>query len=408
MARVTNRLSDVAVRAKKRPGYVADGGNLYLRVAPGGAKGWIFRFTIGGRTRDAGLGPYPAVSLVKAREEAERCRRLIAAGIDPIVARNEKREAARAESAKAMTFEQCAKSFITSHEVGWKTERHGALWRSTLKRYVYPAMGALPVQAIDTALVLKVLEPIWVEKPETASQVRGRIELVLNWAKARGCRSGENPALWRGHLDHLLPARSKVCRVRHHAALPFAELPAFMDQVRARSGIAPRALEFTILTASRIGEALGMRWDEIGLDAKLWTIPAERMKSGKEHRVPLSPRAMAILKEMSEVQLNEFVFPGMKQGQQLSDMGIRTLVHALHEGITRHGFRSTFRDWAAECTNFPNHVVEMALAHAVGNKVEAAYRRGDLFEKRGKLMEAWASFCGRKSGDVVLLKRQAT
>ena len=315
MARAINRLSDVAVRAKKRPGHIADGGNLYLRVAPGGTKGWIFRFTMAGRTRDAGLGPYPTISLVKAREEAERCRRLVAAGVDPIEARNGERQAALAASAKAMTFEQCAKAFIASHELGWRSAKHRAWWRSTLKMYAYPIMGALPVQAIDTGLVLKVLEPIWGKKPETASQVRGRIESVLSWAKARGYRHGENPAQWRGHLDHLLPARSDVRRVQHHPALPFSEIPAFMEQVRAREGIHARALEFTVLTAVRIGEALGARWDEIDLGAKLWTIPAERMKKGhKEHRVPLSPRAIAILKEMAAVQQNEFVFASLKSG----------------------------------------------------------------------------------------------
>ncbi len=309
-----------------------------------------------------------------------------------------------------MTFEQCAKAFIASHEVGWRSEKHGALWRSTLEAYVYPVMGALPVQAIDTGLVLKALEPIWAKKPDTASQVRGRIENVLNWAKARGYRDGENPAQWRGHLDHLLPARSNVRRVQHHPALPFAEIPAFMEEVRARDGIAARALEFTVLTASRIGEALGARWDEIDLGAKLWIVPAERMKKGrKEHRVPLSPRAIVILTEMAEIQQSDFVFTGLKSGQHLSDMGIRTLVRELRDGITRHGFRSTFRDWAAETTGFPNHVVEMALAHAVPDAVEAAYRRGDLLEKRRKLMEAWATFCGRKpeSAQVVPLKRQA-
>ena len=407
MARVMNRLSDVAVRAKKRPGYIADGGNLYLRVAPGGSKGWIFRFTMLGRTRDAGLGPYPTVSLVKAREEAERYRRLVAAGVDPIIALDEQRERTRLASAKVMTFEQCAQSFIASHELGWKGKKHAAIWRSTLKRYVYPVMGALPVQAIDTGLVLKVLEPIWGQKPETAGQVRGRIELVLNWAKARGYRAGENPAQWRGHLDHLLPPRAKVRRVQHHPALPFAEIPGFMEQVRTYGSLAARALEFMVLTASRTGEALGARWDEIDLQAQLWIIPAARMKGGKEHRVPLSPRAMAILNEIAEIRQNEFVFPGMKRGRPLSNMGVIKLVDHLRKGITRHGFRSSFRDWAAETTGFPNHVVEMALAHAVPDAVEAAYRRGDLLDKRRKLMEAWASFCEREPGDVLHLRRKA-
>ena len=408
MARVLNRLSDVTVRAKKRPGYCADGGNLYLRVAAGGTKGWIFRFTIGGRTRDAGLGPYPTVSLVKARQEAERCRRLVAAGVDPIETRQEQQETARIESAKAITFEQCALAYIASHELGWKSQKHKALWRSTLKAYVYPVVGALPVQAIDTGLVMKILEPIWGTKPETASRVRGEVESVLNWAKARGYRAGENPAAWRGHLDHLLPARSKVRRVQHHLAVPYPEMPAFMAKLRSREGIVARALEFTILTASRVGEALGARWDEIDLAQRMWIVPANRMKSAREHRVPLSPRAITILTDMAQVRQNEFVFAGLKQGRHLSDMGLRTLVADLREGVTRHGFRSSFRDWAAETTGFPNHVVEMALAHALPDAVEAAYRRGDLLEKRRKLMEAWAAYCAREpvSAQVVTLMRQ--
>jgi integrase len=405
MARVLNRLSDIACKAKKRPGYSADGGNLYLRVAPGGSKGWIFRFTLAGKTRDAGLGPYPTISLAKARAEAERCRRLVAEGIDPIAARSTKRDTARIASAKAATFEDCARAYIAGHEAGWKSAKTRQQWPNVLSSYVYPLLGALPVQAIDTALVMKVLEPIWTTKPATASLVRAGIERILNWAKARGYRSGENPAAWRGHLDHLLPARSKIQRVQHHPALPFVEMPSFMEQVRASDGIAARALEFTVLTASRIGEALGARWDEVDLKSKLWTIPPERMKAGKEHRVPLAPRAIAIIEEMAEIRLNEFVFPGIKQGRPLTDAGVRKLVRELHEGVTRHGFRSTFRDWAAETTSFPNHVVEMALAHAVSDAVEAAYRRGDLLDKRRKLMEAWAAYCERTSADVVQLKR---
>jgi integrase len=407
MARVLNRLSDFRVRAKKQPGYVADGGNLYLRVASGGSKGWIFRFSMAGKTRDAGLGPYPAMSLVKAREEAERCRRLVAQGIDPIQARDEERARARAAAAKAVTFIQCAQSFIGSQELGWRNSKTVANFRATLNTYAYPVLGELSVQAIDTGLVLKVLEPIWGEKTATAARLRASIERILNFAKARGHRSGENPAAWRGHLDQLLPAQAKVRPIQHHPALPYGVIPTFMGQVRGRNGIAARALEFMILMASRIGEALGARWDEIDLAAKLWIIPKERMKSGKEHRVPLAPRAIAIVEAMAELRINEFVFPGAKQGRPLSDTGIRALVRELGVSVTRHGFRSTFRDWAAETTGFPNHVVEMALAHAVSDAVEAAYRRGDLLEKRRKLMEAWAAYCERKPAEVVQLKGRA-
>jgi integrase len=407
MARVLNRLSDVAVRAKKRPGYVADGGNLYLRVAPGGTKGWIFRFSMGGRTRDAGLGPYPTVSLVKAREEAEKCRRLVASGIDPIQARKEERQIARANAAKGVTFEECAKSFISTHAPSWKDKTRDD-FRRVVNTYAGPVLGELPVQAIDTGLVMKVLEPIWAERVATASRLRANIENILNWAKARGYRSGENPAQWRGHLDQLLPAPARVQPVEHHRALPYGDIPAFMGQLRAREGASARALELIILTASRISEVLGAHREEFDLRAKLWIIPRERMKSGREHRVPMAPRALAIVQEMAELRLSEFVFPGAKQGRPLSDFGIRVLVRELHEGvITRHGFRSSFRDWAAERTSFPNHVVEMALAHAVSDAVEAAYRRGDLLEKRRKLMEAWAAYCERKPGEVVHLKGRA-
>jgi integrase len=276
-----------------------------------------------------------------------------------------------------------------------------------LNTYVCPVFGGLPVQAIDTGLVLKVLEPIWADKTETANRVRASIESILNWAKARGYRSGENPAAWRGHLDQLLPARSKVQPVQHHPALAHAEIPTFMRQLRALEGIAPRALEFTILTAVRSGEALGARWEEMDLAGRLWVIPPQRMKSNKEHRVPLAPRVMAIVREMADIRMSDFVFPGRKQGRPISDMATRSLVGELREGITTHGFRSTFRDWAAESTGFPNHVLEMALAHSVADAVEAAYRRGDLLEKRRKLMEAWAAYCERPaSADVVVLKQR--
>ncbi len=408
MGRGLHRLSSVNVARRNKPGYYADGGGLYLRVAAGGTKGWIFRFTRAGRTRDAGLGAYPTISLVKAREQAEQCRRLLAAGIDPIDARREERDAARIASARAMTFEDCAKAFIESHEAGWRNDKHKDQWRATLATYCYPIIGALPAEVIDTGLVLKVLEPIWASKPETASRVRQRVERVLSWAKVRGYRDGENPAQWRGHLDHLLPAKSKVRRVRHHAALPYGEVGAFMALLREVTSITARALEFLILTATRTGETLGARWDEIDLGARMWTIPAGRMKAGNEHRVPLPARAITILKMMAEIQQSEFVFPGAKQGRPLSQMSLTMLLRRMgRDHVTVHGFRSSFRDWAAECTSFPREVAEMALAHAVSDAVEAAYRRGDLFEKRRKLMGAWAAFCEREqtSAKVVLIKR---
>jgi integrase len=410
VARGLHRLSVVNIASRKKPGYYADGGGLYLRVAPGGSKGWIFRFTRAARTRDAGLGTYPTISLGKAREQAEQCRRLLSAGIDPIEARREERDAARSEAAKLHTFEQCATAFIESHEVGWRNDKHRAQWRSTLAAHAYPIIGRLPVQEVDTELVLKVLKPVWAEKPETASRLRQRIERVLSWAKVRGYRDGENPAQWRGHLDHLLPAKTKVRRVEHHAALPYREIPAFMALLREQTSITACALEFLILTATRTGETLGARWDEIAIGERRWTIPAGRMKAGKDHRVPLSACAVAILKEMAETRQSEFVFPGSNQGRPLSQMSLAMLLRRMGYGhVTVHGFRSSFRDWAAECTSFQREVAEMALAHAVSDAVEAAYRRGDLLAKRRKLMEAWANFCAsdaHASRIVPLLRRK--
>jgi integrase len=326
--RAIHKLSAVTVTNLKTPGLYADGGCLYLRVAPGGSKGWIFRFGFAGKMRDAGLGPFPTVSLVNARKQAEAYRELVAAGVDPIEARNSDRDAARIASLAAMTFEQCAKAYIKSHEAGWRNRDHRHQWPSSLKHYVYPIIGTLPVQAVDTALVLKVLEPIWTEKPETASRVRGRIELVLSWAKVRGYRQGENPAIWRGHLDHLLPAKRKVHRVEHYAALPYREIGTFMARLRADPSISARALELLILTVTRTSETLGARWDEIDFEQRMWVIPANRMKAEREHRVPLSARAIAILKEMTKVRRDEFVFPGKKQGRPAHSQHISRLARA--------------------------------------------------------------------------------
>jgi integrase len=306
---------------------------------------------------------------------------------------------------------------MASHESGWRNWKHRQQWRNSLKSYAYPALGKLPVSEIDTELVLKVLRqpvgmgsgrssPLWNARSETASRVRGRIEAVLSWAKARGLRSGENPAQWRGHLDQLLPPRSKVRRLRHHPALSYAELPAFMEELRGRSGISPRALEFTILTASRTGEALGARWEEVDLDQSIWTVPAERMKSGRTQRVPLAPRAISILEELDAIRQNDFVFPGWKIGQPLSNMALLMLLREMRPGITVHGFRSTFKDWCSETTHTPNFVSEAALAHVVADKVEAAYRRADLFVKRRKLMEAWERFCARGHASAAPVKRR--
>jgi integrase len=399
MARTMNRLSAVKVAGLKKPGYYADGGNLYLRIAPGGSKGWIFRFTLGGKTRDAGLGSFPAVNLVIAREHAAKFRRQVAAGMDPIETRKAEQTAQRREAAQATTFEQCAQAYIASHEASWKNEKHRAQWRSTLATYVYPIIGGLPVKAIDTALVMRILEPIWSAKPETASRVRGRIEVVLSWAKVRGFRDGENPAQWRGHIDQLLPAKGKVRKVVHHAALAYPQIPIFMEQIRQQNSLTARALEFLILTASRTNETLEATWDEIDFERGIWLIPSARMKAGKDHRVPLPLRAQEIVSEMYEIRQSTYVFPGNKMGRPFSQMALAMLLRRMGHGtVTVHGFRSTFRDWANECTTFPGTAAEMALAHTVSNAVEAAYRRGDMLEKRKQMMAAWADYCAKATG----------
>jgi integrase len=377
-------------------GMYADGAGLYLQVTSKGAKSWIYRFSLHGKPREMGLGSLTAVGLADARSKAAACRTLRQDGVDPIEARRAQHAQAALDAAKAITFKEAAERYIGVHRAGWKAAKHPKLWENTLATYAYPVIGKVSVQAVDTSLVLKILEPIWSTKPETAGRVRGRIEAIMDWAKSRGIRQGENPARWRGHLQYQLPARSKVRRVKHHAALPYAELPEFMVTLREQEGIGARALEFAILTAARTGEIIGATKGEADAAEKLWTVPAVRMKAGREHRVPLSSRALAILQEMTDPRNGEntFIFPGGKRGRPLSNMAMATVLRRMdRDDITVHGFRSTFRDWAAECANYPNEVVEMALAHAVSDKVEAAYRRGDLFEKRRQLMADWEAYC---------------
>jgi len=343
-----------------------------------------------------GLGPYPIVTLERAREKALDAQRLKVDGRDPIAARDAIRAAEQLESAKAITFKDAAERYIEVHKAGWKNEKHGAQWLATLSTYAYPIFGSLSVGAVDTALVTKVLEPIWSTKAETAGRLRGRIESILDWATARGLRQGENPARWRGHLENLLPQLSRVKKVEHHAALPYQDMPAFMGKLREQNGTAARALEFTVLTAARTGEVIYANWSEFDLQEATWTIPAERMKNGRAHRVPLTPQAMAILNAEHEPGREGFVFPGLKSGKPLSNMSmLKTLERMGRHDLTVHGFRSSFRDWAAEATGYPREVAEAALAHSIADKVEAAYRRTDLFDKRRKLMSAWAQFCCR-------------
>jgi integrase len=418
MAQTIGRLSALKVAKLTEPGYYADGGNLYFRVAPGpknletgkqpgGARGWIFRFALGGRTRDMGLGGYPDIGLAAARDLAKKFRALVNEGIDPIERRRADRTAQRIASTKNLTFDECSQAYIEDHEAGWRNAKHRLQWANTLKKYASPVFGKLHVGAIDTGLIMRALKPIWSKKTETASRVRGRIESVLDWARVHGYRTGENPARWKGNLDHLLPARSKVRAVQHHAALPYLELPKFMADLRERADSAARALEFTILTAARTSEAIGATRAEIDTREKAWTVPGARMKSGKDHRVPLSRKAFSLIDMNGGADANDdFIFEGRRLGRPLSNMAMLKLLERMRRSdLTVHGFRSTFRDWAAERTNFPNEVVEMALAHVVENKAEAAYRRGDLFDKRRRLMEAWAEFCAIGcAGDVVPLR----
>jgi integrase len=405
--RDSKRLTAVAVAKASKPGRYGDGNGLWLQVAPGGTKSWLFRFERGGRERRMGLGAVHTLTLAEARERARECRKLLLDGHDPIEARRATVAKSRVATATALTFKECAERYITAHEAGWKNKVHRAQWPATLAAYAYPTFGALPVAAIDTGLVLKALEPIWTAKPETAGRVRGRIESVLDWAAARGYRTGENPARWKGHLQKLLPARSKVARVKHHAALPYSDAPAFMADLRARDGVSARALELAILAATRTTETIAARWDEIDLKARTWTIPPERMKAGREHRLPLTDRAVEILEALPREGDAEFVFIGDKPGKPLSNMALlATLKRMGRADLTAHGFRSTFRDWAAETTAYPGEVVEMALAHVIKDKAEAAYRRGDLFEKRRRLMADWAGYCASpaRTGDVVPMR----
>lgn len=390
------KLSARQVAAIKDPGRYGDGDGLWLHVSKSGRKSWVLRYKRNGRAREMGLGPASLVSLAEARQKATEARRCLLEGLDPLQQREAAKAAARLEEAKAVTFKDAAERYIAAHEAAWRNPKHRQQWRNTLEQYAHPVLGQLPVGSVDTDLVMQVLEPVWATKPETAARVRGRIEAILDWARARGLREGENPARWRGHLQNLLPARRKVQRVKHHAALPYPEVPAFMARLREQPGISARALEFAILTAARTSEVLGATWDEIDLSAEVWALPAGRMKSGEAHRVPLSPRAVEILERMSQHGCEGYVFEGQRKGKPLSNMAFLMALRRMERGdLTAHGFRSSFRDWAAERTGYPREVAEKALAHAIPDAVEAAYRRGDLFEKRRRLMADWAEFCAQ-------------
>jgi integrase len=414
MARQLNKLKAIGVAKLKTPGRHSDGGGLYLVVDEAGSKRWLFMFTMAGKSRHMGLGPLHAVPLQAAREKAAEARKLVADGIDPIAARH-------ADQAKqdAITFGSFADQLLASLTPGFRNEKHRAQWTMTLGLYAAPLRGKL-LDAITTDDVLGVLQPLWQTKPETGSRLRGRIERVLDAAKAKGLRSGENPARWRGHLALFLPKPKKLSR-GHHAALPFGELPAFVAQLRESDSVGALALEFLILTAARTGEVLGAQWSEVDLDAKLWTVPAARMKAAREHRVPLTARALAILREAAKRRIGEYVFPGQVQSsvstgrrppenrdRPLSNMSLAMTLRRMGKGdVTPHGFRSSFRDWCGELTFFPREVAEAALAHAVGDATEQSYRRGDALEKRRLLMDAWGRFVQRTDNVVPLLVERA-
>ena len=404
MARPIKRLSPLLVSKLKEPGYYADGENLYLQISPSLSKSWIFRFRFDGRQREMGLGAISALTLAQAREAAAACRTGLAAKVrvDPIQARQEARRAAdalRAKRSAIPTFDEAAKAYIAAHRHEWKNAKHAGQWQATLDAFVSPVFGSMRVNEVDTPDVLKALTDIWTEKTETATRVRGRIESVLDWARVAGYRTGENPARWRGHLEHSLAAPTKAKKVVNHPALPWREIGDFMVDLRAQQGVAAKALQFAIATAARSGEVRMATWGEVDLQSKTWTIPASRMKAGVEHRVPLADDVVELLRQMPRIEGCDWIFPGMKS-KPLSDMSLTAVLRRMKRNeITVHGFRSTFRDWASEssASSFGRESAEHALAHSLPDRVEAVYRRGDLFERRIGLMAAWADFCATSS-----------
>jgi len=395
MARKAKELSPLVVGRLTKPGHHAVGGvaGLYLYVSEAGARSWVLRAMVGTKRRHLGLGGFPDVPLAQAKERARKARDDISAGIDPVAQKQAVASALRASQAAETTFKQAAEAFIEAHGETWKNVKHRAQWTNTLTTYAYPIIGELGVQHVNQEHILKILEPMWKGKTETAVRLRGRLESVLDWATVRKYRTGENPARWKGHLDKLLAAPGKIQKVEHHAALAIDAMPQFMADLRKREGSSARALEFAILTAARSGEARGATWDEIDTKTKVWTIPGERMKAGKEHRVPLTPAALKIIEAMPKVAGSDFIFTA-PQGGALSDMALTQVMRRMKVDAVPHGFRSTFRDWAGERTHHPREIAEQALAHTLRDKVEAAYRRGDALEKRRVLMNEWERFIG--------------
>lgn len=420
-------LSELKIKHAKA-GYWLDGDGLYLQVSPAGARSWIYRFQLNGKRREMGLGSLGNVTAKEARRRAAEARAMVHNKIDPLEHRKQQAQAAIARAAEvaagAITFKKVSLEYIEANRAGWSA-KHVSQWENTLDAYAYPVMGDTPIGEVDTAMVLQVIHPIWHSTTETAKRVRGRIELVLSYAKAKGYRSGENPAAWRGHLENVLPKPGKIAPHKPQPALPYDRMSEFMGELRKREGVSVLCLEFVILTACRSGEALKAKWTEIDEEKGVWIIPAGRMKGRREHRVPLTDRLRAILAMAKKIRQGEYIFPGVRSGKPMCDMSLTSLVRRMDEERARagaerwldktsgkrivpHGFRSSIRDWAAEATHYPNEMAEMALAHVVGNKVEAAYRRGDMFEKRRQMMADWAAWCEpKKSATVTRIKSKA-
>lgn len=403
------KIDPLQLKSMSKPGSYSDGDGLFLKVGRSGSKSWIYRYQLAGRRRDIGLGRYPDVSLSGARKERNKLKRDVKAGIDPLdkkeVEKTKQKVERKGVEAKKQTFKKCAETYMDLKEPEWRNAKHVQQWRNTLKTYAYPVIGDLPVAEVELDDVLKILQPIWLEKTETATRVRNRIELVLDYASVMKYRSSENPARWRGNLESIMSKPSKIKKVKHHPALPYEDMPVFMSGLSPRKELAAKALTFTILTAARTSESLGATWDEIDLGKNIWVIPASRMKAEKEHRIPLSVPVIALLDELKADKKNQFIFPGLKRDKPLSNMSMANVLKRMERpDVTVHGFRSTFRDWVAERTNFPQRVAETALAHRLKDGAEAAYQRGDLLEKRKELMEVWADYCQPKTTNVARIR----
>ncbi|MDX2471113.1 MAG: integrase arm-type DNA-binding domain-containing protein [SAR324 cluster bacterium] len=399
-----NRLKDVNIRRQLTPKSYPDGNGLYLQVRTSGSKDWFFRYEVNGKDKKKGLGPYPTISLENARALAHECRLLRVEGQDPVDFAKQQKLTKQIKAAQIKTFEECATEYINTRKVEWSNKKHTYQWTQSLTAYAFPYFGEISVQEITVAIIMEALTPIWETKTETATRVRRRVEAVLDYATALHYREGENPARWKGHLDKILPKPSKVTAVVHHPAMPYLEVSEFYRNLRKKQTIASSALAFIVLTATRSGEGRGARWDEIDMESSTWTIPAERMKARKLFRIPLTSEAMSILKNMEKIRKNDWVFAGLTKGN-VTEAAVRKLLKSTHPNLTTHGFRSTFRDYCAELTNFPREIAEAALAHALESKTEAAYQRGDLLEKRTKLMQTWENFLLAPKADVIPIRQ---